>query len=678
MPPRSTAPLCISAVLVLAASNAAAIGFGKPTTTATLGQPLNFTVVLRQGQDEFIDAECVTADVMIGDSKVPPQRLRYSVEGPANSTERVLRITSSVVVDEPIITVSVQVGCPPTLNRAFTALADPPLVQLANQAQPGAARAAAAAGSTAPQAVRTRPRRAAGPRPAEAPAATAAAPRRARSSEGIGAPLPRAAAASVPAARASAPAVASSVRRSERAPADRLRLDPNASRRADRRPPAAVAAAASASPLTSSGQVVAAAAAPAAAAAAAASAPAPAPTSVVATAASAAAAAAPGALALPSAAMVASAPLTSPEAERLRVLEESLSKLKADAATQAADIATLRARVQKAESERYANPVTYTLGLVAALLAGALGVMLFRRSRPSEESWFASAIDEPSLAASSAPGSADSLFGAAVSAPPPPAADDAAKSTLVLDDSRFATQQTGTTLLSPETQPALTEQRREVSVEELIDLEQQAEFFVVLGQDEAAIDLLMSHLRNTGGISPLPYLKLLEIYHRRGDHEAYERMRDRFNRRFNAYAPEWGADLTHGRSLEDYPDVMRTLEAMWPTPQRAMLELESLLFRRDDGETFDVPAYGEVLFLYSMARDLSEHEVSMTTQPTVEMENVDFLLPLDDDPNASGGSLYRPMISTIPMESNPSIEKPLTLDFDISNFGEPDSPFKKS
>jgi pilus assembly protein FimV len=30
---------------------------------------------------------------------------------------------------------------------------------------------------------------------------------------------------------------------------------------------------------------------------------------------------------------------------------------------------------------------------------------------------------------------------------------------------------------------------RDVSIEELIDLEQQAEFFVVLGQDEAAVDL---------------------------------------------------------------------------------------------------------------------------------------------------------------------------------------------
>jgi hypothetical protein len=91
---------------------------------------------------------------------------------------------------------------------------------------------------------------------------------------------------------------------------------------------------------------------------------------------------------------------------------------------------------------------------------------------------------------------------------------------------------------------------RDVSIEELIDLEQQAEFFVVLGQDEAAVDLLMQHLRDTGGSSPLPYQKLLEIHHRSGDRTAYERMRVRFNQRFNAYAPEWGVDLQTGRSLD--------------------------------------------------------------------------------------------------------------------------------
>src|SRR5439155_2393388 len=69
---------------------------------------------------------------------------------------------------------------------------------------------------------------------------------------------------------------------------------------------------------------------------------------------------------------------------------------------------------------------------------------------------------------------------------------------------------------------AEAEPRREVTVEELINLEQQAEFFLVLGQDDAAIDLLMGPLRSTGGSSPLPSLKLLEIYRRRNEREPYE------------------------------------------------------------------------------------------------------------------------------------------------------------
>jgi hypothetical protein len=162
-----------------------------------------------------------------------------------------------------------------------------------------------------------------------------------------------------------------------------------------------------------------------------------------------------------------------------------------------------------------------------------------------------------------------------------------------------------------------------VSIEELIDLEQQAEFFVVLGQDEAAIELLAEHLRNTGGGSPLPYLKLLEIHHRRGDRAAYERMRTRFNHRFNAYAPDWGADLQSGRSLEDYSGVVPRLQQVWARPIDAMAEMEALLFRKARGELFDLPAYREVLFLYSLARDLLDHEA-------VETGNVDLLLPLSD------------------------------------------------
>lgn len=175
---------------------------------------------------------------------------------------------------------------------------------------------------------------------------------------------------------------------------------------------------------------------------------------------------------------------------------------------------------------------------------------------------------------------------------------------------------------------------RDVSIDELLDLEQQAEFFIVLGQEEAAIDLLVDHLRDTGGGSPLPYLKLLEIYRRRGDREAYERTRTRFNHRFNAYAPDWDTDLTHGRALEDYAGVLPRLQQVWPKPLDAMAELEALLFRKSRGELFDLPAYREVLFLYALARDLLD-------RAPADAGSVDLLLPLAD-PQAPGGATSNP------------------------------------
>jgi hypothetical protein len=171
--------------------------------------------------------------------------------------------------------------------------------------------------------------------------------------------------------------------------------------------------------------------------------------------------------------------------------------------------------------------------------------------------------------------------------------------------------------------PAVDGSPRDVTIEELLDLEQQAEFFIVLGQDDAAIDLLVDHLRNTGGGSPLPYLKLLEIYRRRGEREAYERTRMRFNHRFNAYAPDWDSDLQHGRALDDYVGVLPRLQQVWARPLDAMAELEALLFRKSRGELFELPAYREVLFLYSLARDLLDREAADTG-------NIDLLLPLAD------------------------------------------------
>ena len=145
---------------------------------------------------------------------------------------------------------------------------------------------------------------------------------------------------------------------------------------------------------------------------------------------------------------------------------------------------------------------------------------------------------------------------------------------------------------------------RAVTVEELLDLDQQVDFFMVLGQEQAAIDLLLGHVRATGGIIALPYLKLLEIYRQQGDEEAYERTRERFNQRFNAQAPAFDGDLKSGRHLEDYPALVSRLERAWPQPLRALAELDGLMLRRADLEALDLPAFHDLLTLHALVRDL--------------------------------------------------------------------------
>ena len=163
-----------------------------------------------------------------------------------------------------------------------------------------------------------------------------------------------------------------------------------------------------------------------------------------------------------------------------------------------------------------------------------------------------------------------------------------------------------------------------LSIEEHIDIDQQAEFLAVLGQDEAAIDMLLEHLRGTGGTSPLPYLRLMQIYRRRGDQAAYERTRERFNQRFNALAPQWLAEAGTDRSLVHYPDALAQVQRAWGAPLDAMAVIESLLFRRGtEEERFDLPAYEELLFLYWLTRELQQRSDTPASQ-------VDVLLPIED------------------------------------------------
>jgi pilus assembly protein FimV len=642
----------IGSALLFAVTSAHGLGFGRVVNATQLGQPLNFAAALRLDADESLERECVSAEVQSGDNKLASAQVRATLEG--LGTERNVRVTTLSIIDEPVVTISVTVGCTSKITRKFVAFIDPPLINLPDSsATPAALPPQRSDTQVAPLVTLVE-----GEKPAPAPPSEAAPrpppPERAptpRVRQRV-APPPRAVAAPQPVEanaaprppRSSTPRLSAGGSRVAAAPAGpRLKLEAPPSK-------AATAASAASMPL-----------------------PAPAsPTPPI------AAASAPE---LAGAAVAGSKETDqlSAERERIRLLEEGLNKLRTDSQATQTTIATLQAKLKEAESQRFSNPLVYGLAWLSALLALAMLGLLWRQARVRNSSQWWTAPAPTQTAQPPSPGAPSTLAEPRRLPPssghgtlPPHPLDDPTTGagsfgvpTVIEEDvavraAGYAAPQAPAGFVPtqpPPAMPAAPEPVRELSVEELIDLEQQAEFFVVLGQDEAAIELLMSHVRTDGGISPLPYLKLLEIYRRRGESDAYERIRDRFNRRFNAYAPDWDADMQHGRTLEDYPETTNRLQELWATPTRAMETLDASLFRRNKtDETFDLPAYRELLFLYSVSRDLAEHGGS------APLADVDVLLPLSDDPNAEPISRLSATTRPGDFKSSDMMTQPLDLD----------------
>jgi pilus assembly protein FimV len=617
MPSRATA-LFIACATSALAIEAQAMGFGRLTASAVLGQPLSLPVPLRLDPGERLAPECVAAEVTAGDTAIHRDHIRVRLEPGASASEWLARITTQVAIDEPVIEITLTIGCDKRFSRRFVAFADPPLTQarsapieLDSVPPPAVGVVAGEAGPVAevpPQAPKpargaatSRRTQEGGLTASPTGASTAKATRTAKVNRRDMAPNKS---ASKAAARAVAPAAAplnEGARLVLEHDGPRLKLDME---EPIFMPPGSSAVGVAHAPEAEAGTVS--------------------------------------------------------EADRLRVLEKALSDLQRESQAGRDAAGALRSRLAEAENRSRAVPWLAALVLLSLGVAAWLALRVRRQHEASEVPphwWTAEAgpavvEEKPAPAGPAAQpeltlsdfGGFDEHKEASDTAPLP--------ATLAMERDLPAhpavvTSRTPATVpaiaLRPESiyertmvisspppfrvkeaapsEPAV----REVSVEELLDLEQQADFFIALGQEEAAIDLLMAHLRSTGGLSPLPYTKLLEIYRRQGDRDAYERIRTRFNRRFNAYAPEWEDGPLSGRALEDYPEVVHHLQTLWPEPLDAMAMLEAMLFRKDAAyELFDLPAYKDVLVLYALARDLLQQGGGRTA-------GVDVLLPLGDD-----------------------------------------------
>jgi hypothetical protein len=658
---RSTPTLLAIASMLCAATPAAqALGFGKVSNATTLGQPLNFAAGVHLDLNESVARDCVAAEVVAGDSRVPPEQVRATLEPGQGAQQRSVRVTTKAPIVEPVVTIKVTIGCGSRLSREFVAFIDPPLLkpQVATDLPPQRIDNQVAPLLAIVQGTELRPA-SMNDAPRRGEERTPGMPVRTR-------PAKRALATNAGAATTStaAPRPARVARRTSGEPrvaGPRLRLDATEPVRLAAAPVSPTTAIKPAADAARTGH--------AAVNVAAAQTSHVLPEAVMAAQAAASSAAA---------AAASQASLLAQERERIRVLEHGIAQLRGEAQATRQSLAELQSQLQRAHDERYANPLVLGLAALSLLLA-VIAALGWRR--PQRRHWWEAAA-EPALAATPAAAPAPVAapvdenvqedlpwtYERPVALPTQPAEIGGLEVTTVLE--AFPT---GSSAIAAGTGAPST-------VDELIDLEQQREFFVVLGQDAAAAELLADHLRDRPDASPLPYLELLEIQRRQGDPAAHAAVRAGFAARFGVEAPAWDAEPALGSSLEEHPYTIAGLQSIWAHPPAVMQSLEAALLGRfapDAG--FGLAAYRELLLIYSIARDLAEHAtVDPTPEPAYDDSTIDLLLPLE------GAGREAPVLHLVASTGVPEAASdaaaasnagaPTALDFDLSDWTEPEPP----
>lgn len=144
---------------------------------------------------------------------------------------------------------------------------------------------------------------------------------------------------------------------------------------------------------------------------------------------------------------------------------------------------------------------------------------------------------------------------------------------------------------------------RSVNTKEMLDVRQQAEFFMTLGQHEEAIALLRGSVDEDADANPLVYLELFKVLHTLGLKAEYDHYRQGFNAIFSGHVPVYADFNQIGSGLEAYSEVCQQIVTLWPSAA-AVSYIENCLVRaglETGGQDFDLEAFRDLLMLHGVA-----------------------------------------------------------------------------
>lgn len=590
-------PSALGGFLLLVASNSVAVSLGPVRGTALVGRTLDLSVLVRLDANDDAAALCAEVELSYSDTRIDAAKINVRTTATAEPGQALVRVTSSAIVDEPVVNLNLRAGCSARNSRRYVLLADLPL-----QATERPLPAPLPASPSAPVAAARLP---------SVPSAPSASPRGAGSGiEGGGSASPVASNDAPPPVRpvvrpprrprASPPATESAVNRDNPTSrpaagaslAQSLRLGESAKRKpgtprlqldsaellAERTPN-----------LKSSSELQ----------------------------------------SLPSEANPRRSEFAglwralnrqpdelARDAQRLDELQAQTRSLRDVNSKDQTELGLAREQLKKAEIERYANPLVYTLvALLAALLSGA-GYLYYRlKNARGNAVWWDQGDAAPVEAKQSVrPSEPRPVNSRTPIESEPVVVQKPQGNAAALQENVAPVFRAADSTFPPS---GILPNGRGVNVNELFDIAQQAYFFVSLGQHDHAIEVLTDHIRENAQTSPLAYLDLFKLYHDMNKQPEYDNLRVEFNRIFNAEVPPFDEFRQRGDGLEAYQGAMTRIQSLWNT-SRVLDVIEESLFRKPDrpSEAFGLEAYRELLLLYAIANELMDSPRQPVFDPT--------------------------------------------------------------
>lgn len=564
------------AILLAGGGSASAISLGKMRGAALLGQGLDLHVPLQLAPEEDIASLCLAAEVLYGDAPVDPTAVLVRALPGANAGASA-QVQVTRPVDEPVVTLYVRAGCHTPVARKYVLLAEflsevqaPVRMDAQAVGLPAVVDTARAAVAPASAPRATAPVRVAGQASASVRRRSPASPVEAAP------PVSRPVQAKAPTVGDAAPAPRSSVQAKSAQRGPRLTLTP-LDLSQDWEPMLRISSQLELSevPVDEARRR--------------------------------------------EAQALWRVLQASPEdilrdADQRVALEKELVALQQASRTNQQAIAELSTRLRQAQEGRMANPTVYVLLILLVACGAILGLReRARRSGDAGAPWWAGASQAPATTAHGA--KSQSLFTeqGVPSVPPVSRTPTASAGMAPAAAGPTSVPPTGALGTAPQGRShsgfkhsdfahSVTGALRSINTQEMSDVRQQADFFLALGQHDEAVSLLNGALQSSSDANPHIYLDLLDLFHRLGRKDDYERLGLVFAGRYTCLVPQFGSYGQDSRGLMDYPDIAMVIANAWPGHHALEFIEECLVREMGDapGNGFALEAFRELLLLHGM------------------------------------------------------------------------------